>query len=65
MLLLGPWSEQVLRPNNVAEYRKVAFRLGFGFQSVTLRALCHSVRLLLWPCRPRSFDAAYHLVGEN
>jgi hypothetical protein len=29
--LLGPWSERVLQPNNVAAYRTVAFRLGFWF----------------------------------
>ena len=29
--LLGPWSERVLQPHNVAAYRTVAFRLGFWF----------------------------------
>jgi hypothetical protein len=29
--LLGPWSERVLRPHNVATYRTIAFRLGFWF----------------------------------
>jgi len=28
---LGPWSERLLHPSNVARYRKIAFRLGFWF----------------------------------
>jgi hypothetical protein len=28
---VGPWSERVLHPSNVARYRKTAFRLGFWF----------------------------------
>jgi hypothetical protein len=28
---LGPWSERVFQPRNVATYRKTAFRLGFWF----------------------------------
>jgi hypothetical protein len=28
---LGPWSERLLNPGNVARYRKTAFRLGFWF----------------------------------
>src|SRR5258708_3158735 len=28
---LGPWSERLVRPANVARYRKVVFRLGFWF----------------------------------
>jgi hypothetical protein len=28
---LGPWSERVLKPHNVATYRTTAFRLGFWF----------------------------------
>jgi hypothetical protein len=28
---LGPWSEKVVRPTNVARYRKIAFWLGFWF----------------------------------
>ncbi len=28
---LGPWSERIIHPSNIARYRKVAFRLGFWF----------------------------------
>ena len=28
---LGPWSERLVRPANVARYRKIVFRLGFWF----------------------------------
>jgi hypothetical protein len=28
---VGPWSEQLFRPANVARYRKTAFQLGFWF----------------------------------
>jgi hypothetical protein len=28
---VGPWSERVIRPIDVANYRKTAFRLGFWF----------------------------------
>lgn len=28
---LGPWSERLVRPANVARYRKIVFGLGFGF----------------------------------
>ena len=28
---LGPWSERVIRPTDVANYRKTAFPLGFWF----------------------------------
>jgi len=28
---LGPWSERILQPRNVATYRKTAFRLGVWF----------------------------------
>ena len=28
---LGPWSERLVRPANVARFRKIVFRLGFWF----------------------------------
>jgi hypothetical protein len=28
---LGPWSERLVRPANVARYRKIVFQLGFWF----------------------------------
>ncbi len=33
---LAPWSERVVRPTNVAGYRRIAFRLGFWFSVVVL-----------------------------
>jgi hypothetical protein len=66
MLLLGPLVGTVSssrQGSKVSENSLPTWVLVFS--PVTLHALCHSVRLLLWPCRPQSLDAAYSWVAEN
>ncbi len=51
---LGPWSERILQPNNVATYRKIAYRLGFWFS--VLLTLTPSVVLFIYCSLHRGED---------
>lgn len=52
---LGPWSERLVRPANVARYRKIVFRLGFWF----------SVLLPFTPAALLFVDCALHAGQEK
>src|SRR5260221_5824724 len=45
----GPWSNRLVRPANVATYRKIVFRFGFWFCLVALPTGCSSIRHLRSP----------------
>jgi hypothetical protein len=45
---LGPWSERVVHPTNIASYRRITFRLGFWF-SVLLPFVPSAVLLVICP----------------